>query len=369
MYVSTYASYQLNANEVFPQQAIYGFQLAPDGQWLSFIHQRNRQIKEVVEGEHKKVEETCVADICLLSCSGGYPRPLTNSGDASGLAIWSPDGEWLAFACDKGLCIVSSVTGEIKTVSRGRIYHPSLDLGDAHLGAPRWSPDGNFILFSRREESQTILLLISKDGRLLHELFSVEGQITAWDWSHDGHQIVIVTCDEDGWRGKVHLLNLETEKVRVLWEEENYGYRNPVAIWCRDSEHIIFRSNRTGWSKFWIANVSSGELKPLTSGSWDDYACRTSPDGKQIVYASRAEQNGSGDDLWIASLDSCEATRLTRHPGVNVPLAWSKDNQIYYWHTSPQEPGDLWAVSIEDNKRQAPYLECTYRTGAKVACA
>ena len=250
MYASIYASCQLSANEVFPQRAIYGFQLAPDGQRLSFILQHDKQIKEVTEGEHKKVEETCVTDICLISCGGGYPRQLTNSGDASNPAVWSPDGEWLAFASEKGLCITSSVTGEIKTVYKGRLYDPPLDLGDAYLSSPRWSPDGNFILFARREEPQTTLSLVSKDGRLLRELFSIEGHITAWDWSHDGRQIAIVTCSEDGWRGQVHLLDFETERARVLWEEENYGYRKPIAIWVPDSEHIIFRSNR-----FWVVQA------------------------------------------------------------------------------------------------------------------
>lgn len=350
MFPSTYASYQLNVNEVFPRQAIYGFQLAPDEQQLSFILQRDKQVKEVFEEDGKKIEEICLADIYLIPCIGGYPRQLTNSGDVSKPGIWSPEGEWLVFACDKGLCITSSITGETKIIYKGKLYHPLLDLGDAHLGYPRWSPDSNFILFTRREELQTTLSLVSKDGRLLRELFSIEGHIIGWDWSRDGRRIAIVTCSEDGWRGDIRLLDLETERVCILWQEENYAYQTPIAIWMPDSQHIVFRSNRSGWSKLWIANTSNGEFKAVTSGNWDDYTCRLSPDGKQLVYASRAEQNGSGDDLWIVSLADGAPKRLTHHAGVNVPLAWSKDNRIYYWHTSPLESGDLWVISTDSKE-------------------
>jgi dipeptidyl aminopeptidase/acylaminoacyl peptidase len=336
---------QLTVTEVYPRQAIYGFQLAPDGKRLSFVLQRDLRVEEVVEKGRKKIKATPLADLYLLSSDGGYPRPLTDSGDCSNPAVWSPDGEWLAFEREGGLQIMPVAGGEVRTVYRGKLYHPPLWAGDAYLGYPRWSPDGNFILFATREEPYTALRLVSADGRLQRELLSLEGYIIGWDWSPDARQVVLVTRSENGWVGDVRLLEVEAGRVRVLWEEENYEYQKPVAVWSPDGESIIFRSNRSGWAKLWVYRLDDQEPKPLTSGEWDEYAFRLSPDGKWVVCASKAEQNGSGDDLWLIPLSGGEPKRLTYHPGVNTPLAWSNDDRIYYWHSSPIEPGDLWVVS------------------------
>jgi dipeptidyl aminopeptidase/acylaminoacyl peptidase len=337
--------WQLSLNEVYPRQAIYGFQLAPDGQRLSFVLQRDKRAEEVAEEGRKKVKEKPLADLCLIPSDGGYPRPLTDFGDASNPAMWSPDGKWLAFEREEGLLQIMPATGgKAKTIYKGKLYHPPLKAGDAYLGYPHWSPDGNSIVFATHAELKTTLQLVSADGRLQRELFSVEGYIIGWDWSPDGQRMVLVTRNEDGWTGDIRLLDVEASEACVLWEEDNYEYRKPVAVWTPDGEHFVFRSNRSGWAKLWVA-TPGGEPRPLTAGDWDDYAFRFSPDGKQVVYASRAEQNGSGDDLWITPLSGGEPKKLTQHPGVNVPLAWSKDDRIFYWHSSPVEPGDLWVVS------------------------
>ena len=336
--------YQLNANEVYPRQAIFGFQLAPDGKQLSFVLQRGKQVDEVTENGRTRIQQMVEADICLLPAQGGYPRPLTNSSDASNPAVWSPDGKRLVLERCGGLQIMPAAGGRAKTIYEGTLFHPPLAAGDAYLGYPRWSPDGRFLLFATRKPPQTTLRLVSVDGRLQRELLSVDGNIIGWDWSPDGQQVLLVTRGENGWVGDVRMLDIKTDEARVLWKEDNYEYQKPIAVWMPDGGQIVFRSNRSGWAKLWIAALDGCEPRPLTTGEWDDYAFRLSPDGTQVVYASRADQPGSGDDLWIIPLTGAVPQRLTRHPGVNVPLAWSPDGQIYYWHSSPTEPGDLWGI-------------------------
>ena len=71
-----------------------------------------------------------------------------------------------------------------------------------------------------------------------------------------------------------------------------------------------------------------------------------------MVFASRAEQDGSADDLWTVPLSGGPPTRLTNQGGVNVPYGWAPDGRVLYWHSSPTEPGDLWAIVHEP--RPAP---------------
>ena len=336
--------WQLTPSEVYPRQATYGFQLAQDDQHLTFILQRDKRAEEVVEEDRKSIRETVLADLCIIPVRGGYPRPITSSGDMSNPATWSPDGQHLAFERGGSLQVIPAAGGKARTIFTGEFYHPPLELGDAWLGYPRWSPNSKHLLFATRRAYRTALRLASIDGGLQRELLTVEGYLIGWDWSPDGRQVLIVTRSEDGSVGDVRLLDVDTGGARVLWEERDYEYQKPVAAWTPNGERIVFRSNRSGWAKLWTGVPDGSEVRSLTGGAWDDYAFRMSPHGRRVVFASRAEQVGTADDLWVIDLAGGEPQRLTQHPGINVPLAWSRMDRILYWHSSPTEPGDLWTI-------------------------
>lgn len=340
----------LNVNEVYPRQTIYGFQLEPAGCRLAFVRQSDLRVAEVTEQTGRKLQGTSIADLYLLASAGGYPQQLTDTGDFSNPAIWSPDGAWLACEHGEQLWVMAPDGGQRRLVYRGKLYHPPIPqapgagaLGDALWGYPRWSPDGASILIAVREGLQTILRLVCADGKAQRDLYAYEGLIIGWDWSPDGHRVVCVTRNEDGWTGAVRIVDVQNGETRALCEEDHYAYLMPVAAWA-GAGRIVFRSNRTGWAKLWLAAVDSVEITPLTVGAWDDYGFRVAPDGEQIVYASRAEQAGSGDDLWLMPSAGGQPARLTRHGGINAPLAWSRGGEIFYWHADPMERGDVWAM-------------------------
>jgi dipeptidyl aminopeptidase/acylaminoacyl peptidase/broad specificity phosphatase PhoE len=342
--------WRLSRREVYPAQASYGFRLAPDGSQLAFVGQRDKRVELTQEHGRGVIRETPVADLCLLPATGGYPRQFSDTGDIHHAAVWSPDGAWLALERGDGLEIRPSAGGAATSISAGTLYHPPVVSGDEYLAEPRWSPDGQFLLVAAREGSATVLRMVSRDGRLRQDLCRVAGYILSWDWSPDGSQIVYVTREDDGWHGAIRLLDLQTGNDRVLTYEDTYEYQKPVAVWADGGACIIARSNISGWSKLWALSPGddSGkvDVRQLTTGEWDDYAFRLAPDGQQLVFASRARQKGSGDDLWLCGLGGEQPRRLTRQGGVNVPLAWSRDNRVYYWHSSPTEPGDLWVIGV-----------------------
>ncbi len=345
--------HHLNVNEVYPRQAIFGFQLAPDGRRFAFVCQRDLRVAEINDRDGRKLQGTPVADIGFLANAGGYPQQLTTSGDFTNPAIWSPDGAWLTCEHGEGLLVMAADGSQRRLVYRGKLHHPPVPqapgagaTGEAQWGYPRWSPDGASILIAVREQFQTILRLVRADGKAQRDVFALDGAIIGWDWSPDGRRIVCVTRNEDGWTGDIQVIDVQSGETRVLCQENHYAYLMPVAAWASDTQ-IVFRSNRSGWAKLWIASADGGEVTPLSSGSWDDYAFRVSPTGEHVVYASRAAQPGSGDDLWIVPSAGGEPVRLTRHGGINAPLAWSRHGEIFYWHAGPTERGDVWAVSAE----------------------
>jgi len=306
--MSNNSEYELSVAEVEPRQRIGGFQLSPDGRWLSFLLQRDLHSREEEEKGGRKIKDTPVADLCLLPGGGGYPRPLTGTGDMSAPGSWSPDGKSLAFVRGEELQVLElteAAGGEpalrgLRPLCKHKFYNPQLaDKGDAYLTYPAWRPPaGDLLLFATRDGRETALRVVSLDGREQRELYSTRGTILGWHWSPDGKRVVFVTRDEDRLKGEICLLDFDSAELTARWEEEHYKYSLPAAAWAPGGELLVFRSNRSGWAKLWVASADGSARRQLTEGDWDDYSFRFSPDGRQLVYTSRAGQSVSGDDLW-----------------------------------------------------------------------
>jgi len=356
------SEYNLSTKDVYSRQSIYGFQLAPNCDKFSFVSQYDKRTTEVNASGHPRMKDSALADLFLLPTKGGFPQPITSSGDINAPAVWAPDGNNLAIKSQGGLDVLDVLNGQRKTIFKGELYEPPVDLGDEYLGYPRWSPDGFWLAIVTFDPPKSTLRLVSKDGHTSRELFSLDGYFISWDWSPDSKKILLVTRSEDGWVGDIRVVDVSSGDISIFWAEENYEYKKPVAIWALQGDKIIFRSNRSGWSKLWRASFDGSQIQPLTVGGWDDAAFRLSPDGKEIVFASQQNQRMGGSDLWLLSLENGEQKRLTSQDGANIPIAWSTDGQIYYWHSSPTERGDLWTISLSD--RQVGQL--TYSTSLEL---
>ncbi len=71
---------------------------------------------------------------------------------------------------------------------------------------------------------------------------------------------------------------------------------------------LVFEIGAVGAADLHVLDLTSGAVRPLIVGPWDDCDADPSPDGKRVVFASN--RKGSYD-LWIVSVDGGEPVRLT----------------------------------------------------------
>jgi Tol biopolymer transport system component len=115
------------------QAAVGAVALSPDGASVAYA-------RRTVAGDRYQT------DLWLVPYRGGRPRPLTHGAWSDSAPAWSPGGESIAFASDRGgkgakaaLYLIRPDGGEAQRVC-------AAPHGD--VGAPVWSPDGRRIAFT-----------------------------------------------------------------------------------------------------------------------------------------------------------------------------------------------------------------------------
>lgn len=90
---------------------------------------------------------------------------------------------------------------------------------------------------------------------------------------------------------------------------------------------VVFTSERIGWWKIWIMDLSTYELRQLTKRSSADYSPSWSPDGKQIVFTSSRDGN---QEIYIMNKDGSDKVNVTQSQSSDIMPNWSKNGYIYY---------------------------------------
>ena len=245
------------------------------------------------------------------------PRPFTSGERRDTTPRWSPDGNWLAFASNRG--------GEEKTPMN--LYVIPAEGGEArkltdqkeNVEEIAWSPDSKRIAFATRardeayEEEDEKKRAPRRFRRAFHKLDSVG-----------------FTGDR---RKHIFLIDLDGGDPRQLTSGD-FEHANPV--WSPDGKHIVIDGLRDErWdveliNRLYRIDVDGGaEPKPLTGddGSYD--APAFSPDGGRIAYRMTLEDgtyphhsqvgvmkaDGSDQKLLTTSLDrQCGPYPDTREP-------------------------------------------------------
>jgi TolB protein len=127
---------------------------------------------------------------------------------------WSPSGEHIVYAGDRGLAWI-----DLDGMETGRFAG-----GSAWDGSPVYSPDGKQIAFMGRVHDRWEIFVMNADGRGRRQLTRSDPRLkeppsnVAPVWSPDGEQIAFLSNRDDAWR--IYVMNADGSRQRPMFGEQ-----------------------------------------------------------------------------------------------------------------------------------------------------
>jgi Tol biopolymer transport system component len=180
-------------------------------------------------------------DIFKMNPDGTGRVNLTDSDSADADAGWSPDGKRIAFDSDR-----ANLQG------RQEIYTMAADGTDVHRVstlpaeaefdlAPRFSPDGKRLVFTRykRDPDLAALFTIRIDGSGLRQLTPWGNGAGDADWSPSGKKLVFEASPNTRCFGEIYTVEADGQHLTNLTDNRCHaGSADPV--WSPNGKKILF---------------------------------------------------------------------------------------------------------------------------------
>ena len=214
---------------------------SPDGRQIAFMMD--------IETDPKKWQQY---DIFIMNADGSQQRNLTEHPQQDGFPAFSPDGKYIVFDSSRsadtilGIFIMEIATRKVRKLTN-----------DAFASSPNWSPDGQQIVyeFVRRGEGRQIYIM-DTDGRGERPLLrrppqaGFGGVLLNYDprWSPDGQRVLYTDTELAPGKGRVAnsilIVDKDTQHIDVL--ETPQTWRIEGACWADDGDAVFFTAMPNG---------------------------------------------------------------------------------------------------------------------------
>lgn len=182
-------------------------------------------------------------------------------------------------------------------------------------------------------------------------------------WNENGSAAVMVatsTDNKDRW-----ILNLDalTGKFNLIDRQHDEAWIGGPGIsgffqgstgWV-DNNHFYYQSEATGYSHLYVADISTGAKKQLTSGKWEVQSVQLAKDKRNFYFKANKEHPGITNFFSIA-VNGGEPVQITTMKGLNDITLSPDEKYLAINYSYLNRPGELY---IQPNKIGAKAVKVT----------
>jgi Tol biopolymer transport system component len=192
-------------------------------------------------------DPNAINDIFTMNPDGSGIVKLTHSEDVSDAAGWSPDGSKIAFGSDRRNSAwrreIYVMDADGTNVRRVSTLPEKAELDTA----PRFSPDGRQLVFTRYINEtapvRSALFTVRVDGGGLKQLTPWSNGAGDADWSPSGKKLVFEANPNNRCRGDVYTVDSDGQHLKNITDNRcEGGIADPV--WSPDGKKILFQQAR-----------------------------------------------------------------------------------------------------------------------------
>jgi tricorn protease len=279
-------------------------------------------------------------EVFAMPAKGGKANRLTDTPAVEHGLAWSSDSKKLLFVSDRSgydeLYLLESDDSDTADLTRATKFKTKAltDAPEPVIGAS-FTPDGSRVAFVRAGKLWTM----KPDGTDTKVLVG-QPQVVDYEWSPDGKWVAYAR--EDGaYASEMYLMPADGSKPPV--NVTRYATTNTDISWAGNK--IAFRSQRRGGMNVHILHLQKpgggggpGSAAPSPGDiDWDDIHLRAEPINTAYPASNvHISKNGrmvaftAAGDLWVASTDGGNVSRLT-NKGIGAHLVnWTKGGSVYF---------------------------------------
>ena len=272
-------------------------------------------------------------EIYIMNSDGSEPSRLTNHPAADTYPSWSPRGDKIAFVSDRDHAGdgEESGGGEIYLINPDGTGLQRLTDNEVQDSAPRWTPDGEHLVFTSTRESGRASFMMNADGTNVRRVVPEDWTAISPGVSPDGMSIAVELDGGTEWdfqeneaerRAQIWTVRLDGSSRKQLTRMDAY---NGFPAWSPDGKWITFDSNPspgTPQADIWKVAVDGSVTINLTRATGYNEFASWSPDGSKIAFVSSRDGD---EEIYVMNADGSGQTRLTFSPGSDWVPSWSPD--------------------------------------------
>jgi dipeptidyl aminopeptidase/acylaminoacyl peptidase len=343
----------LQLEDMFNLQRVSDPQISPDGKTVAYV-----------VGVVDKAANRTNTDIWLIPSAGGTATQLTNGPKADRHPRWSPDGKSIAFESNRDgslqIYVINISTGETKKIT---------SISTEASGAI-WSADGQklafyssvFPEFSDKPYAEADAL--NKQTQEDRDNSKVKARVITkllyrhWDSWVDGKRQHIFVVNADGTNPR----NVTPGDRDAVPPSSTFSTGDDFSF-SPDGKEIAYTATpvpvrEESWSTnhdILTVNLETGERKQITVNPAADVFPQYSPNGKFIAYRAQVRAGFEADRWQLMLYDRTAGTTKSLTPKFDTNVdafVWASDNKTIYTSAEEKANTPLWSIGIDGTVRK-----------------